>query len=74
MKRKTSANYCLIYGVLTARQAAEIYADLRKAGQAIGHTDCLIAGIALTNGLQLVTNNTDHFKRVKGLEIINWLH
>ncbi len=48
-----------------ATQAAEIYADLKKTGQPIGHTDCLIAGIALTNGLQLVTNNTDHFKRVK---------
>lgn len=50
------------------RQAAEIYANLRRKGQPIGHTDCLIAGIALTNNLQLVTNNTDHFKRVKGLE------
>jgi len=56
-----------------ARRAAEIYAELRAAGQPIGHTDCLIAGIALTNDLQLVTNNTDHFKRVKGLRITNWL-
>lgn len=55
------------------KQAAEIYANLRKKGQPIGHTDCLIAGIALTNDLQLVTNNIVHFKRVKGLEIINWL-
>lgn len=52
------------------KQAAEIYANLRKKGQPIGHTDCLIAGIALTNDLQLVTNNIVHFKRVKGLEII----
>lgn len=55
------------------KQAAEIYANLRRKGQPIGHTDCLIAGIALTNNLQLVTNNIDHFKRVKGLEIVNWL-
>jgi tRNA(fMet)-specific endonuclease VapC len=55
------------------RQAAEIFVDLKKTGQPIGHTDCLIAGIAFTNGLQLVTNNIDHFKRVKGLEIVNWL-
>jgi len=52
-------------------QAAEIYANLRRKGQPIGHTDCLIAGIALTNNLQLVTNNIDHFKRIKGLEIVN---
>lgn len=55
------------------KQAAEIYANLRKKGQPIGHTDCLIAGIALTNDLQLVTNNIDHFKRVKELEMVNWL-
>lgn len=55
------------------RQAAEIYATLRKKGQPIGHTDCLIAGIALSNNLQLITNNEDHFKRVKGLKINNWL-
>ena len=59
--------------VSAAKQAAEIYANLRKKGQSIGHTDCLIAGIALTNNLQLVTNNIDHFKRIKGLEIVNWL-
>ncbi len=52
------------------RQAAEIYATLRKKGQPIGHTDCLIAGIALSHDLQLITNNEDHFKRVK---INNWL-
>jgi tRNA(fMet)-specific endonuclease VapC len=46
------------------KQAAEVYANLRKKGQPIGHTDCLIAGIALTNNLQLVTNNIDHFTSV----------
>ncbi|RDC64799.1 type II toxin-antitoxin system VapC family toxin [Adhaeribacter pallidiroseus] len=66
-------NKVLPLTISATRQAAEIYADLRKTGQPIGHTDCLIAGIALTNGLQLVTNNTDHFRRVKGLEMINWL-
>lgn len=55
------------------RKAAEIYANLRSEGKPIGHTDCLIAGIALTNNLQLVTNNIEHFKRIKELEIVNWL-
>ena len=66
-------NKILPLTISATRQAAEIYADLRKKGQPIGHTDCLIAGIALINGLRLVTNNTDHFKRVKGLELVNWL-
>jgi tRNA(fMet)-specific endonuclease VapC len=56
----------------TAKIAAEVYADLRKKGREIGHTDTLIAGIAMANDLQLITNNTDHFKRIKGLEIDNW--
>jgi predicted nucleic acid-binding protein len=55
-----------------ARAAAEIQADLRKRGEEIGHTDTLIAGIALTSSLQLVTNNTAHFQRVRGLQIANW--
>lgn len=55
-----------------AKAAAVIQADLRKKGAEIGHTDTLIAGIAMTSELQLVTNNTDHFKRIKGLAIDNW--
>ena len=55
-----------------AKTAAIIQADLRKKGLEIGHTDTLIAGIAMTSELQLITNNTDHFKRIKGLEIANW--
>jgi tRNA(fMet)-specific endonuclease VapC len=55
-----------------ANAAAIIQADLRKKGTEIGHTDTLIAGIALTSELQLVTNNTAHFKRIKGLDIANW--
>lgn len=55
-----------------AKAAAVIQADLRKKGTEIGHTDTLIAGIAMTSELQLVTNNTEHFKRIKGLNIDNW--
>ncbi|MBK9733127.1 MAG: type II toxin-antitoxin system VapC family toxin [Chitinophagaceae bacterium] len=55
-----------------ARVAAFIQADLRRKGTEIGHTDILIAGIAISSELQLVTNNTAHFKRIRGLEIANW--
>ena len=58
--------------MLMAKTAAAIQADLRKKGLEIGHTDTLIAGIAMTSRLQLVTNNVDHFIRIKGLEIANW--
>lgn len=55
-----------------AKTAAAIQADLRKKGSEIGHTDTLIAGIAITSELQLITNNTEHFKRIKGLVVVNW--
>ncbi|MCX6257788.1 MAG: type II toxin-antitoxin system VapC family toxin [Bacteroidia bacterium] len=52
--------------------SASIQADLRKNGTEIGHTDTLIAGVAIANNLQLITNNTEHFNRITGLEIENW--
>ena len=66
-------NKILPLTISATRRAAEISAKLKTLGQPIGHTDCLIAGIALTNGLQLATNNVDHFKRIEGLMIVNWL-
>ena len=55
-----------------AKIAANIQADLRKKGTEIGHTDTLIAGIAIASELELITNNKEHFNRIKGLEIANW--
>lgn len=56
-----------------AVRAAEIYASLFTSGQLIGDADILLAATALVNGLTLVTNNEDHFRRISGLEIDNWL-
>lgn len=53
-------------------QAAKIYAELREAGHLITDADILVAAIALSNQLILVTNNTAHFNRIKGLTIQNW--
>ncbi|SES88491.1 type II toxin-antitoxin system VapC family toxin [Hymenobacter actinosclerus] len=52
--------------------SARIFADLRQTGRPIGHTDTLIAGVAMANGMQLATNNTAHFERIEGLELVNW--
>ncbi len=56
----------------TVQKAAEIYAYLKKGGILIEDADILMASIALVEGLVLVTDNTRHFERVKGLEIENW--
>jgi tRNA(fMet)-specific endonuclease VapC len=58
--------------IRTVKISAKIQAELRKKGMEIGHTDTLIAGIAMASGFQLITNNTNHFKRIKGLDIANW--
>jgi tRNA(fMet)-specific endonuclease VapC len=55
-----------------AKIASNIQSSLRKKGKEIGHTDNLIAGIAIANNFQLITNNSKHFSRIKDLEISNW--
>jgi predicted nucleic acid-binding protein len=35
--------------------------------------DLLLAATALRQGLTLVTNNQDHFGRISGLRLANWL-
>ncbi|HDP99977.1 MAG TPA: type II toxin-antitoxin system VapC family toxin, partial [bacterium] len=52
--------------------STDIYADLRTKGRLIDDIDILIAGIAMSNNLVLVTHNTSHFKRINGLEVEDW--
>jgi tRNA(fMet)-specific endonuclease VapC len=56
----------------SAKFSGDIYADLRHRGITIGATDILIAGIAIENGLTLITNNEKHFEPIQGLKIENW--
>jgi predicted nucleic acid-binding protein len=49
--------------------ATGIFRDLRRAGLRIGLPDTLIAATALDYGLPLVTDNAEHFKRVRGLKV-----
>lgn len=53
-------------------KAADIYASLKQTGSLISDADILVAAIALVNNLVLVTNNTNHFSRIKGLKLDNW--
>lgn len=56
-----------------SRQYGIIKADLKKRGQLIGDNDLWIAAFTLAHGAVLVTNNTQHFGRVAGLALENWL-
>ena len=58
---------------LVAEEAAVIRAQLEKNGTSIGPYDLLIAGLARSRSLTLVTNNTREFERIVGLHIENWI-
>jgi tRNA(fMet)-specific endonuclease VapC len=53
-------------------QAAEVYAALHRTGRLISDADILIAATALVHGLILVTENSEHFERISGLEVQSW--
>lgn len=57
----------------SARIGAEIYASLKREGNLINDADILIASIVKSYNAVLVTNNEEHFKRIEGLKIENWL-
>ena len=51
----------------------QIRAALETRGQTIGNNDLWIAAHARAEGWILVTNNEREFKRVKGLQVENWV-
>lgn len=52
--------------------SADLYASLREQGTPVDDIDLLIAGIALANGLVLVTHNRKHFDRLVELQVEDW--
>ena len=56
----------------SAAISSDLYAELRKMGKQLDDIDILIAGIALSNGMGLVTRNTKHFDRIEALKVIDW--
>ena len=59
------------------RAAAAAYAEIRfvleRSGRPIGDRDLLIASIASSRGLTVVTHNLSEFARVPQLETEDWL-
>jgi tRNA(fMet)-specific endonuclease VapC len=51
---------------------ARIRDELERASHVIGGNDLMIAAIALTHGLTLVTHNCGEFERVPGLQVEDW--
>lgn len=55
------------------KKASEIYVELKKKGELIGDADILIAASCLFKNIVLVTDDEEHFKRIRELEVENWL-
>lgn len=51
--------------------AAQVRQQLQREGCPIGMGDSLIAGIALANGLPLLTRNRKHFDRLQQLRLLH---
>jgi predicted nucleic acid-binding protein len=66
----------LLFDQPTADLAGQIAGDLDRVGRPIGRCDPMIAAVAITNGLELVTGNTAHYQRVQQLgyplTLANW--
>ena len=50
-----------------------IRSELETAGKPIGGNNVLIAAHAYATGATIVTANTDEFRRIRGLNVENWL-
>ena len=55
-----------------ALQYGKLRSHLASLGTPIGPNDLMIAAIALTHGLVLVTHNTSEFRLVPGLSLEDW--
>lgn len=69
--------------IIPIREAIPFYASekarLRRSGTPIGteqnggNLDLFIGATAVTYGMVMVTENTPHFRRIKGIELENWV-
>ena len=55
-----------------AAQSVTSRMALRTPGKPISWPDVMIAGHALAQGYAVVTANVDEFRRVPGLNVVNW--
>ncbi len=55
------------------REYGDIRWQLEHMGKKIDHFDLLIGATALHENFVLVTGNVDHFERIPGLMIENWM-
>jgi tRNA(fMet)-specific endonuclease VapC len=74
--RRVLSNFLSGIQILPIYHSLDFYAKekarLYKAGTPLDDFDLLIGATAVTHKLIMVTNNTDHFSRIKGIKIEDW--
>jgi tRNA(fMet)-specific endonuclease VapC len=63
---------CLTFDEKAARKHAFLRMDLKKKGKPVGHNDLMIASIAISSQLTLITRNVREFSRIPGLYMEEW--
>lgn len=74
--QKALDNFLTVVKVIPIFHSLGLYAKeksrLRKSGLPIDDFDLLIGVTSVTHSLVMVTNNTDHFKRIKSIVLEDW--
>jgi len=63
----------LNYDRAAALEFGKIQGELKKIGRPTGEFDALVASVARSRQLILVTDNTKHFQHIPNLALENWL-
>lgn len=74
--KKALDNFVTGVQILPIFHSLDLYAKekarLQKAGTPIDDFDLLIGVTSVTHNLVMVTNNTNHFKRIRGITLEDW--
>jgi len=62
----------LAYSVEDARETGRIRSELEQVGRPIGLCDAMLAGVARSRDLLMITNNVAEFSRVPDLRCSDW--
>ncbi|MDZ4808975.1 MAG: type II toxin-antitoxin system VapC family toxin [Bacteroidota bacterium] len=74
--KKALDNFLTGVQILPIFHSLDLYAKekarLQKAGTPVDDFDLLIGVTSVTHKLTMVTNNTNHFKRISGIKLEDW--
>jgi tRNA(fMet)-specific endonuclease VapC len=60
------------FDIDAAEHYSRIRCSLEKDGMSLANMDMMIAATAMSVGAILITHNTKHFSKIKGLKVEDW--